>query len=105
MGGDGRPVFESYTGAYAVKIMIDGKWQVVIVDDFFPALEASKAGDEDSKGLAVGHSYGARELWVSLLEKVRLDGRMWEAAAGWEGMGRWLRRRRRWRRWGGQAQR
>lgn len=69
VGGDGRPVFESYTGAYAVKMMIDGKWQVVFVDDFFPALEASKA-DEDNKGLAVGHSYGARELWVSLLEKV-----------------------------------
>lgn len=43
---------------------------MVIVDDLFPALEASKA-DEDNKGLAVGHSYGARELWVSLLEKVR----------------------------------
>lgn len=43
--------------------------QVVIVDDYFPALEASQA-DDDNKGLAVGHSYGARELWVSLLEKV-----------------------------------
>lgn len=71
IGGDGRPVFESYTGAYAVKITIDGKWQVVIVDDYFPALEASKT-DDDNKGLAVGHSYGAHELWVSLLEKVRL---------------------------------
>lgn len=28
IGGDGRPVFESYTGAYAVKITIGGKWQV-----------------------------------------------------------------------------
>ncbi|CAM9221450.1 unnamed protein product, partial [Hapterophycus canaliculatus] len=69
IGGDGRPVLESYTGAYAVKINIGGKWQVVvIVDDFFPSLEASQA-DDDNKGLAVGHSYGARELWVSLLEK------------------------------------
>lgn len=40
------------------------------MDDYFPALEASQA-DDDNKGLAVGHSYGARELWVSLLEKVR----------------------------------
>lgn len=133
IGGDGRPVLESYTGAYAVKITIGGKWQVcldvvgigctfsydclrrgrntpcfdqwprspplqnrgsgaraiptiaryylavcpkpwstqvVIVDDYFPALEASQV-DDDNKGLAVGHSYGARELWVSLLEKVR----------------------------------
>lgn len=38
------------------------------MDDYFPALEASQA-DDDNKGLAVGHSYGARELWVSLLEK------------------------------------
>lgn len=29
IGGDGRPVLESYTGAYAVKINIGGKWQVV----------------------------------------------------------------------------
>ncbi|CAN0525978.1 unnamed protein product, partial [Ectocarpus sp. 8 AP-2014] len=58
----------SYTGAYAVKITVGGKWQVVIVDDYFPALETSQA-DDDNKGLAVGHSYGARELWVSLLEK------------------------------------
>lgn len=28
VGGDGRPVFESYTGAYAVKITVGGKWQV-----------------------------------------------------------------------------
>ncbi|CAM9325405.1 unnamed protein product, partial [Ectocarpus sp. 12 AP-2014] len=69
IGGDGRPVLESYTGAYAVKITVGGKWQqVVIVDDHFPALETSQA-DDDNKGLAVGHSYGARELWVSLLEK------------------------------------
>ncbi|CAM9901811.1 unnamed protein product, partial [Laminaria digitata] len=68
IGGDGLPVFESTTGAYAVKIAVDGKWQVVIVDDFFPALEASKANNEN-RGVAVGHSYGARELWVSLLEK------------------------------------
>lgn len=40
------------------------------MDDYFPALEASQV-DDDNKGLAVGHSYGARELWVSLLEKVR----------------------------------
>lgn len=40
----------------------------MIVDDYFPALETSQA-DDDNKGLAVGHSYGARELWVSLLEK------------------------------------
>lgn len=39
------------------------------MDDFFPALETSQV-DDDNKGLAVGHSYGARELWVSLLEKV-----------------------------------
>lgn len=69
IGGDGLPVLESTTGAYAVKISVDGKWQVVIVDDFFPALEASKANNEN-RGVAVGHSYGARELWVSLLEKV-----------------------------------
>ena len=62
-------MFESTTGAYAVKIAVDGKWQVVIVDDFFPALEASKANNEN-RGVAVGHSYGGRELWVSLLEKV-----------------------------------
>lgn len=43
--------------------------QVLIVDDFFPGITASGA-DDDNKGLAVGHSYGARELWVSLLEKV-----------------------------------
>lgn len=70
IGGDGKPVLESYTGAYAVKIMINGKWQVVIVDDFFPALDPSQASD-DNKGLAVGHSYGESELWVSLLEKAR----------------------------------
>lgn len=46
--------------------------QVVIVDDYFPALEASQV-DDDNKGLAVGHSYGARELWVSLLEKVKQE--------------------------------
>ncbi|CAN0551444.1 unnamed protein product, partial [Ectocarpus sp. 12 AP-2014] len=57
IGGDGRPVLESYTGAYAVKITVGGKWQVVIVDDYFPALETSQA-DDDNKGLAVGHSYG-----------------------------------------------
>lgn len=73
VGGDGRPVHESYTGAYAVKIMVGSKWQVVVVDDFFPALEASKT-DDGNKGLAVGHSYGARELWVSLLEKVMCTG-------------------------------
>ena len=69
IGADGLPVFESTTGAYAVKISVDGEWQVVIIDDFFPALEASKANNEN-RGVAVGHSYGARELWVSLLEKV-----------------------------------
>lgn len=40
------------------------------MDDFFPAVEAGKFND-GNKGLAVGHSYGARELWVSLLEKAR----------------------------------
>lgn len=38
IGGDGRPVHESNTGAYAVKIMIDGKWQVGI--ECFPGDEA-----------------------------------------------------------------
>lgn len=55
---------------------------MVIVDDYFPAIEPSQA-DDDNKGLAVGHSYGARELWVSLLEKVSGEG----AWAGGEGIG------------------
>lgn len=49
--------------------MVDGEWQVVIVDDFFPAIEFDRA-DDDNMRLAVGHSFGAREMWVSLLEKV-----------------------------------
>lgn len=69
IGRDGCPVLESCRGAYAVKIMVDGEWQVVIVDDYFPAIELDKADDDNMK-LAVGHSFGAREMWVSLLEKV-----------------------------------
>ena len=62
-------MFESSTGAYAVKMMICGEWQVVIVDDFFPAIDYIRANNAN-KGLAVGHSYGVHQLWVSLLEKV-----------------------------------
>ncbi|CAM9215817.1 unnamed protein product, partial [Discosporangium mesarthrocarpum] len=67
VGGDGQPIMESYTGAYAVQLLQGGSWQVVIVDDYFPAVASNV--DDDNKGLACAHSYGARELWVSLLEK------------------------------------
>ncbi|CAM9207590.1 unnamed protein product [Choristocarpus tenellus] len=68
IGADGKPMFESYSGAYAVRLFLEGQWQVVIIDDFFPAVDAKKL-DNSNMGLACAHSYGARELWVSLLEK------------------------------------
>ncbi|CAM9220023.1 unnamed protein product [Chrysoparadoxa australica] len=68
IGADGQPVHDSYTGAYAVRINKGGNWHVVLVDDFFPALDAASS-DEVNKGLACAHAAGVRELWPSLLEK------------------------------------
>jgi len=63
---------ETETGAYALKLWVNSQWETVIVDDFFPVRD-SKFASSRSAGAAFGHSHNMSELWVPLVEKVRVE--------------------------------
>ena len=58
----------SLTGAYALRFWVNGQWETVIVDDFFPVLD-NKHREEDCNGAFSSYSKGFAELWVPLIEK------------------------------------
>jgi len=64
-------------GYYEIVIFIDGEWQVVFLDDYFPV----KKGTND---LSLSRSNG-NELWVILLEKawVKVNGGYIYIISGW----------------------
>lgn len=68
IGGDGRPVLESYTGAYAVKIMIDGKWQARVKTvgpmSMFPILRRLMRTPRSERSICCEHFQ--RSLFVCL---------------------------------------
>lgn len=49
------------TGLYQIRLCVDGKWQVVVLDDFFPCRKRSR-----TLAFAVGRR---NQLWVPLIEK------------------------------------
>lgn len=49
------------TGVYQIRLCVDGEWQVVVVDDFFPCRQRSRM-----LAFAVGRR---NQLWVPLIEK------------------------------------
>jgi hypothetical protein len=51
-----------------VRFWKNGRWEVIIVDDFFPTL-LSREDDLVTRGAAFAHSREMRELWVPLIEK------------------------------------
>lgn len=51
----------SHYGVYQIKLCVEGKWKVVIVDDFFPCYQHN-----NSIAMAVGRR---NQLWVPLIEK------------------------------------
>ncbi|EGT57661.1 hypothetical protein CAEBREN_31012 [Caenorhabditis brenneri] len=51
----------SHYGVYQIKLCVEGKWKVVIVDDFFPCYNHT-----NSIAMAVGRR---NQLWVPLIEK------------------------------------
>uniref|UniRef100_A0A7E4UTJ3 Calpain catalytic domain-containing protein n=1 Tax=Panagrellus redivivus TaxID=6233 RepID=A0A7E4UTJ3_PANRE len=51
----------NHHGVYKIRLCVDGLWQTVLVDDFFPCHKRSK-----SMVFAVGRN---NQLWVSLIEK------------------------------------
>lgn len=53
----------NFSGCYCVRLCIDGKWEKIIIDDFFPVVKK-----ENSWSFIFSRSNGP-ELWVLLLEK------------------------------------
>ncbi|CBZ42128.1 Calpain catalytic domain-containing protein [Caenorhabditis elegans] len=51
----------SHYGVYQIKLCVEGKWEVIIVDDFFPCYSKT-----NSIAMAVGRR---NQLWVPLIEK------------------------------------
>jgi len=60
-GGDGAAAALEPSGAYPVRLCIDGEWRVIIVDDLFPRRRGSS-------GLAFAKAK-RQQLWVPLIEK------------------------------------
>ena len=72
-----RDLSVTVNGCYEVVMRIDGCWQVVIIDDYFPCYKSSK------KPL-FAQSNGS-ELWVMLLEKAwaKVNGCYFNTIGGW----------------------
>jgi hypothetical protein len=52
----------SSEGVYAIRLFLDGRWRVVVIDDMLPC--------NSQTGLpAFGHTHHPGELWLTLLEK------------------------------------
>lgn len=58
----------SSSGAYAVRLYKNSRWENVIIDDRFPALGEAYT-ETPSRGAACSYSKGFEEIWVCLLEK------------------------------------
>eukprot|EP00937_MAST-01D_sp_MAST-1D-sp2_P001157 g1157.t1 len=59
---------DSSTGAYQLRLWLNGQWETVLVDDKFPVMD-SRHDDSPSAGSATAHTTGFRGLWVPLIEK------------------------------------
>jgi hypothetical protein len=58
----------SMNGAYAVRFWKNAQWETVIVDDYFPVLEA-RYNLSKCAGAAFSYTNNFEELWVPLIEK------------------------------------
>ena len=58
----------SEVGAYQLRLWLNGQWETVTIDDFFPVLSNDNR-DLPCAGAAGAYSLHFREIWVALVEK------------------------------------